>query len=713
MSTRDVEKQLFACGNLTSMESWVRLNTRVLPKGTVSREDIDRLGEYLKQKKRKNTAALALSLALVDADHLVAALRRSGALRASRYGFNAGGLRELVDFLLRLEDFLCLKPERVRYLRSLLALYNLAADARRLRDGLIARLRSRRGSALKSFLAMINQAFTNGWQNNPHAPTDQIEHYSVEELCSAVSRIITLHREAIGLRLDDLMYTDPQAINPLNGVYGRNLLDALRLEELIQAEILIDGLPYQADTEIDCVVVRSIDPDVEKSVRLGYVQMDLQVAYRRQEMKQFWKEQGVEPMSLEEVFKVYYEKGFEQLVEFRPKPLPRIAFHVPGHPDFFKPLASDQYFLEDVFQMLQLSVEDYDDLTTEPFDVVPGVRSIDLFKVTRLFALMSYVMQQELSKINDSACKQMLTLNSVIPVLRREQLVAVLRCVLTEGQAEHVLDLLTLDSDREHIDLQYTPFIRVQNTIAVAPSVIANSNLVRNIVCANKANDARLGDDDPMQRAVAEALGDAGFLVGVETSVKIEGAKRDTDIVAYRDGMLYLFECKNAYHPCSPHEMRNSYEHIKTAGKQLTLRQTWFGQREHQEKLWSKLGWSVPAPLNIRTGVLIANRVFTGAVIEGHPVRQAHEFINMVLRGSIRSEGGSYRFWLGDTLTTADVDRYLGNEGLLKDHFDALKPIRFEHCFGTKTLAVDSWYFDLKESQRILAARYAFQPGPT
>ena len=47
----------------------------------------------------------------------------------------------------------------------------------------------------------------------------------------------------------------------------------------------------------------------------------------------------------------------------------------------------------------------------------------------------------------------------------------------------------------------------------------------------------------------------------------------DTDLVAYRDGVLYLFECKNAYHPCNPHEMRNSYDHIRKAGTQLTFRQ--------------------------------------------------------------------------------------------------------------------------------------------
>lgn len=710
MEARNIEEQLLALGSLAKMESWIHANSKQASRGRVSRSDTDRLGEYLNKNRRKEAAALALSLALMDGDGAVAGLRRAGVLRASRSGFNAGGLREVVHLLLRLNNRLSMKPERVRYLRSLMALYSLAPDARRLRDGLIARLRSRRGIAIKSFLAFVNQAFASGWQGNHHAPTDQLAHHSVENLCSAVSRIIALHREELGFNLEDIAYTDPQAVNPLNGTYRKDLLDALRLEELIQAEILIDGLPYLADVEGNSVIVRSIDPNLEKSVRLGYVQMDLQVAYRRMEIDKFWNQQDSRPTSLQDVFRIFYEKSLDQLVEFKPKPLPRIAFNIPGDSDFFKPLASDKYFLEDILMLLQLGAEDYDELTTEAFEIVPGVRSIDLFKVMRFFALISHAMQRELKKVEDMGRQQLLALHSVIPCLRRAQFVSLLGYVLTEEKAEQVLDLLTLDDVREHVDLQYTPFICVQGIIAVAPALVANSNLVRNVVCANKLNDARLGDDDPMQRAVVEALVAAGFLVGVEVSVTIKGTKRDTDIVAYRDETLYLFECKNAYHPCSPHEMRNSYEHVKKAGEQLTLRRRWFGERANQAKLWEVLGWNVPAPSAVRTGVLTANRVFTGAMIEGHPVRQAHEFINVILRGRIRGTGGAYRFWVSDTLATADIDIYLGNKGLLEDHFEALRSIRIEHRLGAKTLAFDSWYYDLEKFDQILAERYLWEP---
>lgn len=48
--------------------------------------------------------------------------------------------------------------------------------------------------------------------------------------------------------------------------------------------------------------------------------------------------------------------------------------------------------------------------------------------------------------------------------------------------------------------------------------------------------------------------------------------------------------------------------------------------------------------------MLIANRVFKGTCIDGHPVRQAHEFINVVARGETSTPDHVYRFWDGEAL---------------------------------------------------------------
>lgn len=695
----------------------MRANVGAMAPAKVSRDDFARLKESIRQNRRQDAAALLLAMALcVGGNPLVADLRRQGLLRASRYDFRIGALREMVRLLSRLHDALGLEPRWHEYLVSVDALHDLAADAKRLRDALLSRLSSRRGRALKTFLVMANQAFAARTQVLNDAEIDEsgIAHaqrgLSAEDIASAVSRVLTIVREAGGLHITDFSYTDEQALKAHSATYLEDLHTAFRLDELCRAETLIDGLPYRARTLGDLVVVGSIDPDLEKSVRLGYVQMEMQMLIRRVGIEEVWAKTP-RPLSLSRVFDEFYAPIISRFTQITEKPFRRITFGFPDMPGLFDLLADERLFREDFLALLQLDVDEYEDLELEPFEVAPGVRSIDLFRVGRLFALVEFLYQRELASIADPAERARLALHSIIAVFRHEQLLALLGGVLSLETAEKVIALLVLDDSREFVDLQYTPFLKVDDYYLLAPSVIAHANLVRNIAIANGLNEKRLaGRTDPMQSAVEQALRDAGFHVGVE----VKGTRKsgDTDLVAYRDGALYLIECKNAYHPCNPHEMRNSYDHIRKAGDQLTLRKQMFADPAYQHKVWQALAWNLAAPTTTRTVVLTANRVFTGSSIQGHPVRQAHEFINVLARGEIRSPEMVYRFWEGDSLSTADVDRYLSGEGLAAEQFAVLEPVNHSNDFGARALVFESWRFSVEKQHEFVQTRYADRAEP-
>lgn len=707
MSLETIEKQLLACRTADTKEKWVRSQIGQFAFGKIPYNDVDRLQKLLKNNRCHEAEALALAMAVSGGgDSLLATLRRHGVLRASRYGFKAGPLRELARLLGRLQDALCLEERWIDYLASVDALYELAPEAERLRTDLISSLVSRRGKAFKTFLALANQVFGHGGISVDDAEAYPNGCISSEDMVSAVSRMIAVIREEKGINAEDFLFTDDQAVKDLNGTYSNDLLCALRIEELFKAETLVDGLPYRARVEGQDIIVESIDPDVEKSVRLGYVQMDMQVLFRIEGALQGWSESEKSPPSLFEVFKSYYDSILEQFIEIKTHPQRRITFGIPDIPNLFDPLATDLLFLEDVLQLLQLSVERYEQFEIEPFEIAPGILSIDVFKVTRLFALLQYLFQCELEKVGDQAERRHLALNSVIVVMSEEQLLTLLNRVLSPQKSRKILELLVLDESRELVDLQYTPFLKVGKTFLLAPALISRSNSVRNIAVLNQLHKNRLQGTDPMQVAVAQALRDSGFKVGVEVQDSKKSKTGDTDLIAYRDGVLYLFECKNAYHPCNPHEMRNSYDHIRKAGKQLTLRQQKFGETAYQTKVWQQLGWDVPPPVKIHTAVLIANRVFTGSNIGGHPVRQAHEFINVVARGEIRAPEAVYHFWDSNELSTADLDRYLSRDGLLSDHFASLEAINYRHNFGAKYLVFESWKFNSEKSGEIIKKRY-------
>ncbi|MBN8214420.1 MAG: hypothetical protein J0M09_15980 [Xanthomonadales bacterium] len=703
MDVESARIQIAARHRREDMAAWITANRGQTVNGEPSKSMAEAVQGALRRNRRAEAAAVVLAHAMAAGDKVVATLRQHGVLRASRYRFHPGGPREIASLLLLLHGELKLSDHSIRYLESLLTLYNVADRAHGMRRQLLDRMKARKGKALKTFLALANHVFAYGHDQDIEAPSDEAAHYSKEDISEAVSRLVAFYREEFGIVKSDWIYTDPQALNKFNGTYSQDLFDALRLNQLIKAEMLLDGLPYEATIADGRIVMRSIDPSIEKSVRLGYIQMDAQVMGRQLELLEFWEENG-EPGSLIQICEHCFDKGLNRLAHVRPKPFPRVALAIPTSPEFFEPFASERYFKEDILGLVQLGVNSYDDLGTKHFEVAKGVRSIDMFKVNRLFTLLFYAMQRAITA-QPTEMQRTLTLHSSVLAMQRAEFMGLLSNILPSEVAQRIFDLLKFDSSRDHVDLQYTPFIVAGDFVVAAPALVAMSNLVRNVACANQLQENRIVGADPMQRAVVDALRQRGFTVAEE--VGLQGKDHDVDILAYRDGCLYAFECKNAYHPCNAHELRNSFGHIQKAGRQLALREAWLAQRENLTGLFAKLGWALSQPHTIRTGILTANRLFTGARIEHHPVRQAHEFINVVLRGHIRSNDGKvYEFWKDEELTTDDLNNYLDDSGLLADHFEALKPINYDYDFDGIVLRFESWRTDPEEQQAIFNRRY-------
>lgn len=126
-----------------------------------------------------------------------------------------------------------------------------------------------------------------------------------------------------------------------------------------------------------------------------------------------------------------------------------------------------------------------------------------------------------------------------------------------------------------------------------------------------------------------------------------------------------------------------------------------FADPAYQTKAWQAPGWNFAAPAAIRTLVLTANRVFTGSTIQDHPVRQAHEFINVIARGEIQTPIRS--FASGKTI------RCQGRCGPLPgwrwprgEQFAAVDPINYANDFGARTLVFESWRFSVEKHHKFV-----------
>jgi hypothetical protein len=127
------------------------------------KKHISDLNDHFHANRHQEAVATALSLVMSDADKTIALLRRSGSLRASRYDFRAGCVVKTVHAIYEIRHMLQLRSDRLVYLESVLALHSLAPEVRKLREGILTRLRARKRMVLKTLMVVINQLFVHGW----------------------------------------------------------------------------------------------------------------------------------------------------------------------------------------------------------------------------------------------------------------------------------------------------------------------------------------------------------------------------------------------------------------------------------------------------------------------------------------------------------------------------------------------------------------------
>jgi hypothetical protein len=661
---------------------------------------LDALKVSLERNEHRESVAVMLALLLWNADRAVALLRRDGMLRASRYKFKSGAIVKAVEAGLALLPKVTLRPDRQEFLRSVRLLVKLAPAARRLRKSIILRLRSRREVVQKSLLVIVNDIFANSWRGgNQHLDTSNFEHWSIEEIAQGLSLILHLMQEEIGTVPTDWQHVDELLVSPIRSVYLELLIDAARLNELFEAEALIDGLPYKVEQCGTEFKLQTIDEALEKSIRLGYIQSSLQQEIRAAGVAREFEKNNQQIPTIESFIEVAFANGgLGDFVRLHADPIARLVFMMVQDPGFFAPITGNHFFAEEVAVLIGLGIDNFSQRDPLTLKVTETLTAGDILKAQRLFAFISAVYQQKLKEFESPEVQERLRVRSTLPVMSFKDIVLTLGNVLPPEKALEVVNILTQRAGQKFIDLQYRPLIEAGEYLVVAPAVVARSNLVRNVVTANNLRHVQLGNTDPMEQAMVATLLDVGFKVRNNFTFDIDG-KRETDILAWRDGHLFIFECKNSFLPVSAHELRTSYEHLKTAREQLDIRLRWMKVIANQERLLKWLGWDVATTTDVHTGIITANRVFNGYTMGAHPVRQAHELTNVIARGFFRLwPSGQVRFWRDEIFQTLDLVDYLQGGNIIKHQMDLLRPIERRVHFDGMTLTLQTYFMDMKEA---------------
>jgi BMFP domain-containing protein YqiC len=649
-----------------------------------------------------------MAMIFLDPDHAVSCMRRNGVLRASRYGYRGSLIGRVAKAVLGAPDVFEISPDRIVYLESVKVLSCLAGNAQTLREQIEATVRARRSTVLKTVFVLVNNLFYDGWINDHDASSLDSRRYSSEEYAEAASFILHIYASMFPVDGMSFAHVDTDAAGKNSLVYERLLVAAIRLAKFREAEQLIDGLPYRADREGGEVTISSIDPDVERAVRLGFIQQRTQAFIR-----QFFLQEADQLISIRTLIDTGFDRGsFDNLLEIKEHPVRRFVLLMPAIPVIFDAwFANDELFRDEIQMLMELDVDHFGTFDDLIFPITDRISSLDVLKAQRYFNFISCAYQRRLADIQDPVEREELTLTSTLLAISHDAMVEQMQLILgDEDKACELIELLKMVPEDGHLDLQYRPFVDVGGYYMIAPHVVAASNLVRNTIVANRLRSAAIGRTDLMVQSVTEALRSAGFEVESDLKAKIAGQKLELDIVARRDDALVLLECKNAYHPVSVHEMRNSWEHIRNAAMQLDKRQDILVDLSNQSQLFNRLDWKVSSKCTVHTGIVIANRVFHGASLNGHPIRQAHELINVLNSGRIAVRNGpkeeSLSFWLEPDFQTADLTRYLGPKSIASDQLAVLDARSWRYSIGSRELAFSSYVLDMVKFDKEMRERY-------
>jgi hypothetical protein len=628
-------------------------------------------------------------------DTYVPLVRRSGLLRPSKYGFRVSTIQPVVAALLARAEQLQLSHRSGRYLQSIAALATISPGALQRSQAILSFLRTHRHVALKGLLAMVDFAFMHETPADKSTDTDDIAFYTKEDLAEGFSLIVNMFSDAFGLLDRDIAILDAKAV--ASEEYAPVLVDACIIRKFVEWEVLIDVLDYEVTTEPgeSNFILKSPDTNLAKSLRLGYIQTDMQTYVHHSEIKG----RGLLPMR--RVGENFYEDVKARWVEYVAEPVPRYRYHVPLVPEFLQLFAQDAFFLD---EMLLLSAAAKDNLAEMDdilaFTLFEDVSVLELLKIQRFFNFLRSYAAAHLKEILPR--QRALVFESLVPRFEIAQLLDVLGYIIPKEKAEKVLRLLNWKPGQGKVfDLQYQPVFLLEDVATIPSNVLASSNIIRNSLQIVRERIHASSSSDPITGLLDDAVKEAGWKSHVNRKYSFRGVSGEIDVLAVTESLLFAFECKNSLHPCNMHEIRTSVDHLRRAEEQLSRFASFWENPEFR----SYLGRLIECPLTketvLLTCIVTGNRMFTGYRMGEHPVRSVYELTAFLAEGTVKIGDQIRCFWKGSHVSAEDLVAYL-KESLHVPQLEAMQPIRHGYQFGDVGIDEEVFVLDVLEAAKNL-----------
>lgn len=573
---------------------------------------------------------------------------------------------------------------RLNDFRSFVSLYR---DTRAEELALVEGFHRNPSRALYTMLARVELAFAGLTRHVALPFPAAFEEMGREDLATAASYAIEAYNQAH--RLDKVLFTaDPVEEKDL-AAFDAELVRANRLAELIDLEA--DVFRHEYSCRQRGHNAYEISPPTERlgmARALGYIR---QAARARDRVREPVEGRRFAPLVQEFVDKLgptmLPVRGTRIVIEL---PLPAIEMMAAV-------FADEGLYVEEAQQLRRAATE----LLASPgeilaCEVAPGFRIHDALKMQRVFRLLGGA---RLLRAQQEGIPVGVSHNSLVGAMRFDQIEDLLVAggFRRDAVTRYLEVMCWKAASPEHLDLQYTPFLRIGTIAAIPAMVCAFSNVVRNILITSRVRLHASAEDNPVERIVSTALVEAGAAVKMNRKYEHGGRSGEVDVLARVGGCVFALECKETLEPCSSFELRTTWDYLDKARAQLNRFRTAWGDREFRERLCRDLGWPEVGE-QVTTGIVLSHRILAGASVGGHPVRPAWEFANFCATGMARMEmlGRSFEVPMRGVgaLKPAELSDYLSDDGAVYGPFwKAFREESVEWQLGATTLRLHRYGF--------------------
>lgn len=664
-----------------------------------------RLCEYVRSEDYLPALGLARFIFSSGLKKPMMELRKQGAFRISKTQFNHKFIAVLMNDILHMGY---LDEDDERYIRNTNTLLILASGVKET-ENRISEFFNLTPNFLKTLLAVAEIRFSDLlWDTGEIEKSylDDFFYKNKESVLSSASHLVKMFR----LKNDDeIKYNDKLDVNHFD-LYSDLIDSTFSLTSYLKAEIDLDFYDYDVITNEEKNDVFVTNEEFETAKDYGYTKTSLRTDAQVKRYRDQLKLSKSYLEFLQEFWDRAQQDDHNYAYHIEENPLRvTVACEILEYDHIFNIFGGDELFLEEAMQLKLLMDENYNE--DAMFVKICGdFTCFDIFKLQRFFIYIGFIYRQAVLQSGnfDKEDIAKVRMRSSVPVMGELELIGVFSKITGKSPVQCKKLLREIASGpvtaEDVIDLQYNPVIKIAEKYVILPNVFGHSNLIRSLAKGEGVHFSVVDKVDHMVKKISEAMQSKGFTIFQDFKFGVD----EVDVVAVMGEDLFLFECKNPYHPVNDFELRNTHSHIVKGISQLENMKQRFSDQLVFEQFLKNLSIPVRSVKNVRYGVINANRALSGWGGNGIKVFHANEFINLILTGCINSAELKLNVWHGDKFQVGDLIAYMDGEIVSNDLIKHKIPIVYPMplTFGNQTLHFRTFRFDLGATGQYQRKKY-------